>query len=191
MGAPAGQGNGSSRPGPAHGMPDSGELGRAEAVRSDRANGVWGLGGATTASVCGRHFRAFGGVRSVTFMALAAAASYLLAMTFLGAGGFGVLGGLAAGLVAFSAAIVKAGLRWPGRGNPDGVWPRVTVYAVGIIVGAIVSACSHAEMSGEWPAFLMGVAAPSVIQNAIGLVEVAETPAVVAVDVEVQDASAV
>jgi hypothetical protein len=30
-------------------------------------------------------------------------------------------------------------------------------------------------MSGGWPAFLMGIAAPSVIQNAIGLVEVSET----------------
>lgn len=124
-------------------------------------------------------------------MALTIAVGYFLPMTFLAAGGFGVLGGLAASLVAFSAAIIKAGLRWPGRGNPDGIWPLVTVYAIGIVVGAIVSASAHGEMSGEWPAFLMGVAAPSVIRNAIGLVEVAEKPAAVHADVEVQDASAV
>jgi hypothetical protein len=113
-------------------------------------------------------------------------------MTFLAAGGFGLLGGLAAGLVAFSAAIVKAGLRWPGRNNPDGVWPRVAVYAIGMVVGAIVSAAAHGQMSGEWPAFLMGAAAPSVIQNAIGLIEVAEKDSAhVAVEVKVEDPDAV
>lgn len=117
-------------------------------------------------------------------------------MTFAGAGAFGALGGLAAGLVALSAAIVRAGLRWPWRGNPDGVWPRLTVYGIGMVVGAIVSACAHGEMSGEWPALLMGVAAPSVIQNALGVVEVAEKPvaerpAAVPAEAEVRDASAV
>ena len=96
-------------------------------------------------------------------------------MTFLGAGAYGVAGGLAASLVALSAAIIKARYSWPWRGHPDGIWPRFTVYAIGIIVGGIVSACAHSQMSGGWPAFLMGIAAPSVIQNAIGLVEVSET----------------
>jgi hypothetical protein len=112
-------------------------------------------------------------------------------MTFLGAGAFGIAGGLAASLVALSAAIIKAGYRWPWRGNPDGIWPRFTVYAIGVIVGGIVSACAHSTMTSGWPAFLMGIAAPSVIQNAIGLVEVAEKPAVVSAEVEVRDASAV
>jgi hypothetical protein len=82
-------------------------------------------------------------------ISLGATARYFLAMTFLGAGAFGVLGGLAAALVALSAAIVRAGLRWPWRGNPDGIWPRVTVYAIGIIVGAIVSACAPAPHGGS------------------------------------------
>lgn len=65
-----------------------------------------------------------------------------------------------------------------------------------MVVGAIVSACAHGEMSGEWPALLMGVAAPSVIQNALGVVEVAEKPvaerpAAVPAEAEVRDASAV
>jgi hypothetical protein len=103
-------------------------------------------------------------------------------MTFIGAGAYGIAGGLAASLVALSAAIVKAGYKWPWRGEPDGIWPRFTVYAIGLIVGGIVCACAHSDMSGGWPAFLMGVAAPSVIQNAIGLVEVSEARKAVPAD---------
>jgi hypothetical protein len=95
-------------------------------------------------------------------------------MTFIEASAYGLAGGLAASLVALSAAIMKAGYRWPWRGCPDGIWPRLTVYAVGVIVGGIVSACAHSDMKGGWPAFLMGIAAPSVIQNVVGLVEVSE-----------------
>ncbi len=36
-------------------------------------------------------------------------------MTVLDAAGWGVTGGLAASLVALSAAIIKAGFRWPWR----------------------------------------------------------------------------
>jgi hypothetical protein len=99
-------------------------------------------------------------------------------MTVLDAASWGVTGGLAASMAALSAAIIKAGYRWPWRGEPDGMWPRFTVYAVGVIVGGIVSAAAHGQMSGGWPAFLMGIAAPSVIQNAIGLVEVSASGAV-------------
>ena len=96
-------------------------------------------------------------------------------MTFWGAGGFGLLGGLAVGLLATSAAIIKAGYRWPWRRHPDGIWPRLTVYAIGIILGGIVSACVYGTMKTGWPAFLMGIAAPSVVQNALGRVEVSAT----------------
>jgi hypothetical protein len=102
-------------------------------------------------------------------------------MTFLGAGAYGVVGGLAASLVALSAAITKAGFRWPWRGQPDGIWPRFTVYAIGIVVGGIAPAVAHGQMNGSWPAFLLGIAAPAVIQNAVGLVAVSESkPAVTA-----------
>jgi len=95
-------------------------------------------------------------------------------MTFWGAGSFGLLGGLAASLLAVSAAITKARFRWPWRGQPDGVWPRLTVYAIGVVLGGIVSACGYSTMKSGWPAFLMGIAAPSVVQNAVGLIEVSE-----------------
>lgn len=90
------------------------------------------------------------------------------------AGVWGLCGGLAAGLIVLSAAIAKAGFRWPWRDNDDGIWPRLVVFGTGMIVGTLVAAAAHGQMSGPWPAFLMGIAAPSVIKSAISRVEVAE-----------------
>jgi hypothetical protein len=83
-----------------------------------------------------------------------------------------VAGGLAAGLVALSASIAQAGDKWPWRGNSDGIWPQLFVTCAGIAVGALVAAAAHSQMSGAWPAFLLGVGAPSVIRGAISRVEV-------------------
>ena len=88
---------------------------------------------------------------------------------------WGLAGGIAAGLVALSAAIVNGGYKWPWRGNPDGIWPQLFVTCTGIAVGALVAAAAHSQMSGAWPAFLMGAGAPSVIRGAIARVEVEET----------------
>src|ERR1022692_395173 len=90
------------------------------------------------------------------------------------AAGWGLAGGVSAGLVTLSPAILKAGYRWPWTDNPDGWWPRLVVTATGIAVGALVAAAAHAEMSGAWPAFLLGVGAPSVIRGAIARIEVEE-----------------
>jgi hypothetical protein len=87
---------------------------------------------------------------------------------------WGLAGGIAASLVALSAAIAKAGNKWPWRGNSDGIWPQLFVTGTGIAVGALVAAAAHSQMSGAWPAFLMGVSAPSVIRGAIARVEVEE-----------------
>jgi hypothetical protein len=72
-------------------------------------------------------------------------------MTFIGASGFGLLGGLAASLLALSASITKAGFKWPFRGEPDGICPRFTVYAIGVILGGIVSACAYGTMKAVGP----------------------------------------
>jgi hypothetical protein len=90
------------------------------------------------------------------------------------AGVWGLLGGLAAGLVVVSAAVRAAGFRWPWKHAEDGIWPQLFVVAVGVTIGALVAAAAHAQMNGPWPAFLLGVGAPSVVRGALSGVEVAE-----------------
>jgi hypothetical protein len=95
-------------------------------------------------------------------------------MGFVEAGGWGLCGGSAAGLVALAAAITATGFRWPWNGNDDGPWPRFCVYAIGVVVGTVVAAAAHSEMTGALPALLMGASAPSVIRGAISRIEVTE-----------------
>jgi hypothetical protein len=80
-----------------------------------------------------------------------------------------------ASLVGFGADIKAAGFRWPWHGDQHGPWPRVCVYVIGIVVGMVVAGAAHAEMTGAWPALLMGVGAPSVVKGAISRIEVSET----------------
>lgn len=95
-------------------------------------------------------------------------------MGVLNAGIWGVAGGAVAGLLVISAAITASGFRWPWRGNDDGIWPRVFVFCVGVIVGGGVAAAAHNQMTGPWPAFIMGVCGPAVVRTALSRVEVAE-----------------
>lgn len=87
---------------------------------------------------------------------------------------WGLAGGAAAGLVGLSAAIVAAGFRWPWHDNDGGMWPHVFVVSVGLLVGALVSGAAHAQMTGAWPALVMGASAPSVIRGVLSRVEVTE-----------------
>jgi hypothetical protein len=89
------------------------------------------------------------------------------------AGAWGLAGGIAAGLVALSADVVSAKHRWPWADNEYGIWPRLFVIGVGLVVGAIVASAAHTQMTGPWPALLLGAGAPAVIQGAINRVEVA------------------
>jgi hypothetical protein len=100
--------------------------------------------------------------------------SYCLCMGLLAAGGWGLLGGLVASLVGFGADIKAAGFRWPWHGDKYGPWPRLWVFGFGFVVGMVVAAAAHAEMTGAWPALLMGVGAPSVVKGAISRIEVSE-----------------
>lgn len=92
----------------------------------------------------------------------------------LEAAAWGIGGGLASGLITLSADVAAAGFRWPWRDNEDGVWPRLFVLGVGIIIGGIAAAAAHSQMTGGWPAFLMGVGAPGVIRGLLSRIEVAE-----------------
>jgi uncharacterized membrane protein len=96
------------------------------------------------------------------------------------AAGWGLAGGTVAGLIGLSAAVVAAGYRWPWRFSVDGIWPHLFVVAIGLIVGAVVAAAAHTQMTGAWPALIMGACAPSVIRSVLSRVEVTErkpTPA--------------
>ncbi len=90
------------------------------------------------------------------------------------AGGWGLAGGTVAGLVGLSSAVVAAGYRWPWRYSSDGVWPHLFVAAIGLVVGAVVAAAAHAQMTGAWPALVMGACAPSVVRGVLSRVEVTE-----------------
>jgi hypothetical protein len=87
---------------------------------------------------------------------------------------WGVTGGFASGLVSLSAAIVAAKFHWPWRYGGGEFWPRVFVTGVGIVLGGIVAAAAHTQITGPWPALIMGVSAPSVIRGILSGVDVTE-----------------
>jgi hypothetical protein len=87
---------------------------------------------------------------------------------------WGLAGGAAAGLLGLSGAVVSANFRWPWRGRRHGIWPHVFVQVVGLAVGAAVAAAAHEQITGGWPALLMGASAPSVIRGALSRVEVVD-----------------
>jgi hypothetical protein len=104
------------------------------------------------------------------------------------AGAWGLAGGLVAGLISLSGAVIKAGFRWPwdatnqskdasseNRDADQSIWPHMFVFGVGLVVGTLVAAAAHQQMSGDWPAFLLGAGAPSVVRGAVERIEVAES----------------
>lgn len=106
-------------------------------------------------------------------------------MGVIESGAWGLAGGLAAGLISLMAAVVAAGFRWPWqqvaeestppqRHVVEEVWPRLFVMSGGPVVGALVAAAASAQMSGPWPAFIMGVSAPSMVRGMLSRVEVTE-----------------
>jgi hypothetical protein len=69
--------------------------------------------------------------------------------------------------------VVLAGYSWPPR---DELWPRLFVLSAGLILGALVAAAAHEQISGAWPAFIFGAGAPSTIQGILSGVEVGPLP---------------
>lgn len=87
---------------------------------------------------------------------------------------WGLTGGLAAELLGFMAAVTASGFRWPWRDDPDGRWPRLFVAAGGLVLGALVAAAAHGQISGAWPAFIMGVGARATVRGLVSGIEVTE-----------------
>jgi hypothetical protein len=46
------------------------------------------------------------------------------------------------------------------------------VLASGLLLGAVVAAAAHGQMSGPWPAFIFGISAPATIRGVLSGVEV-------------------
>lgn len=91
-------------------------------------------------------------------------------MTWVEAAGWGLAGGLAAGLLALMTAVTAAGFHWPWK--RDQVAPRLFVLGCGLVLGALIAAAAHSQMSGGWPAFVMGACAPATIRGLLAGVEV-------------------
>jgi zinc transporter ZupT len=100
---------------------------------------------------------------------MARSAGYRLCMTWWQATLWGLAGGGAASLLSFMTAVVSSGYSWP---EDQKVGPRLFVVAAGAVLGAMVAAAAHDQISGPWPAFIFGVGAPATIRGLLSGVEV-------------------
>jgi hypothetical protein len=89
---------------------------------------------------------------------------------------WGALGGLVAVLTNLLFQLTHNGYRWPWHRRRK-MLPAYLFVAFGsVLLGAIVAAAASAQISGPWPALIMGATAPSVIRGILGRVEVSESP---------------
>lgn len=107
---------------------------------------------------------------------MAAVDGYRLRMVWWEAALWGLAGGGAASLASLCAAVVSGGYTWPWRREGE-LGPRLFVLAAGLVLGSVVAAAAHGQISGQWPAFIFGVGAPATIRGILSGVEVGERPA--------------
>ncbi len=91
-------------------------------------------------------------------------------MSWWQAASWGLAGGLAAGVLALMTAVTAASFKWPWRRDEFG--PRLFVLGCGLLLGALVAAAAHSQMSGAWPAFVIGAGAPATIRGLLSGIEV-------------------
>src|SRR5262245_9728643 len=96
-------------------------------------------------------------------------------MGLIEAAAWGFAGGLVAALVGISVHITDSGYRWPRHVREHGLLPLAFVVITGLAVSTIVAAAAHAQMTGAWPALIMGVCAPSVVRGFLARVQVTES----------------
>lgn len=93
-------------------------------------------------------------------------------MTWWQAALWGLAGGGCASLLSLAAAVKAAGYTWPWRKGKGDLAPRLFVLGIGLVLGAVVSAAAHDQISGAWPALLFGIGAPATIRGVLSGVEV-------------------
>jgi hypothetical protein len=96
-------------------------------------------------------------------------------MGWLATAAWGMVGGLAAGLMSLMAAVSAAKYRWPWQHSDEEFLPRLFVFCGSVVLGALIAAAAHGQISGPWPAFSMGVGAPSVVRGMLSHIEVTES----------------
>jgi hypothetical protein len=69
-------------------------------------------------------------------------------------------------------AVVSNGYAWWSK---DERGPRLFVFGCALVLGAGVAAAASGEMSGPWPAFVIGIGAPSTIRGLLSGIEVVPT----------------
>ena len=91
-------------------------------------------------------------------------------MSWWEAASWGLAGGLAAGVLALMTAVTEANFTWPWDRREFG--PRLFVLVGGLLLGALVAAAASGQMSGAWPAFVIGAGAPATICGLLAGVQV-------------------
>jgi hypothetical protein len=87
------------------------------------------------------------------------------------AASWGAIGGGAVVLLNFGGDLVRSSFRWPWPRNEVG--PRLVYAAIQLLLGSLVTAANHSQVTGAWPAFIIGISAPAVVQGIVARVEVA------------------
>jgi hypothetical protein len=87
---------------------------------------------------------------------------------------WGLAGGGAAAVLSLMTAIIGNDFAWPWERGQAG--PRLAVLAGALLLGALVAAAAHDQMSGPWPAFVIGIAAPATVRGLLGGVQVTPRP---------------
>jgi hypothetical protein len=84
---------------------------------------------------------------------------------------WGFTGGAVAQLLRTAADVIAAGNRWPWRtedssdASTGGFGPYLFVACASILAGVGLAAAAHTQMTGAWPALIMGMTAPSVARG--------------------------
>ena len=95
-------------------------------------------------------------------------------MSWWQAASWGLAGGVAAGVLALMTAVTAAHFKWPWK--PGEFGPRLFVFCGTLLLGALVAAAAHAQISGAWPAFIIGAGAPATVRGLLSGVEVDVKP---------------
>jgi hypothetical protein len=95
-------------------------------------------------------------------------------MSTLNAALWGLTGGLSNVALALMMDIIGAGFTWPWRRKQVG--PHLFVGGCTMLLGAAVAAAAAGQMSGPWPAFVIGIGAPSTVKGMLAGVQVLPKP---------------
>jgi hypothetical protein len=99
---------------------------------------------------------------------------YCDGMSLWQAAGWALAGGLAAAILGLMTAVTVVGFKWPWKKGE--LRPRLFVVGCGLLLGILVACAAHSQMTGGWPAFVLGAAAPAAIRGLLSGVQVHAEP---------------